>query len=93
MLHNSVIALFETLPAVAVLETSSRFLLTLGVALFIAYVICMIAANILGLVYRYTSPITRRNRSTGVVEPDTSTRHTSSLADKSSSVAVKREVS
>lgn len=60
-MHSALLTLLDLSPAVALLETSSRFLLTLGVGLFIAYAICMLIANVFGVVYRYTTAVTNRS--------------------------------
>lgn len=57
MLNHSLSVLLDAMPALAVLETSSRFLLTLGVGLFIAYVICMLGANLFGMTRRYLTTL------------------------------------
>lgn len=55
MLHHSLSALLDVTTALAVLETSSRFMLTLGVGLFLAYLICMLGANLLAMAHRYST--------------------------------------
>jgi len=60
-------SLIQAVPTLTVLQDSSRFLLTLGMGLFVAYLIFMVTANLLGIVYRYITRLTRRNEPTEVV--------------------------
>lgn len=55
MLHHSLSALLDVTTALAVLETSSRFMLTLGVGLFLAYLVCMLGANLFAMAHRYAT--------------------------------------
>lgn len=54
-------------PTLTVLQDSSRFLLTLGMGLFVAYMIFMVVANLLGVAYRYLLRLTKRNKPNEVV--------------------------
>lgn len=60
-------SLIEVAPTLTVLQDSSRFLLTLGMGLFVAYMIFMVTANILGILYRFIIRLTKRNKPTEVV--------------------------
>lgn len=60
-------SLIEVAPTLTVLQDSSRFLLTLGMGLFVAYLIFMVAANLLGIVYRYIIRLTKPDKPTEVV--------------------------
>lgn len=55
-------AVFELTPVVGVLEDSSRLLLTIGVGLFLAYVLLIVGANTIGFVHRQVAKALRRNR-------------------------------
>ena len=61
--------LFEVTPALAILEDSSRFLLTLGVGLFLAYVVLIIGANLIGFAHRRIAKAIRRDRSNAISKP------------------------
>lgn len=47
-----------SLPGVAVLQDTSRVLLTIGVGLFLGYVVLIVGANLIGLVPRYVGMLT-----------------------------------
>lgn len=93
MLHNPFHSLLEVTPALAVLENSSRFLLTLGVGLFIAYAVCMLGANLVGLAHRRVTSLLQRSGSPKSVKPETVLGRPVGIADKPSAVALKREAS
>lgn len=82
-------------PAVALLQDISRSLLTLGVGLFLGYVVLIISANLFGLVPRYTAKLTnRQHRSTSPAQPQLAARTTAQRSDiPVSSVALKEEIS
>lgn len=63
MLTHSLNSLLDFTPVMAVLQDSSRFLLTLGVGLFVAYVVLMFGANLLGFAHRQVTKVVNRGRS------------------------------
>lgn len=92
MLIFTLSAMLDATPTLAVLESSSRFLLTLGVGLFIAYVLCMIGANIVGLAHRQVTALTDRSDTTESRESDLG--QAARIGEQAgTSVAVKREIS
>ena len=48
-------------PAVTVLQDTSRFLLTIGVGLFVAYLVLIISANSVGFLHRHIATVLRGN--------------------------------
>ncbi len=57
------------MPAVAVLQDVSRILLTIGVGLFLGYVVLIVSANLLGMVPRYAGKLSQErdvSRDTGL---------------------------
>ena len=48
-------------PAVTVLQDTSRFLLTIGVGLFVAYLVLIISANSVGFLHRQIATVLRGN--------------------------------
>lgn len=54
------------LSALAVLEDTSRLLLTIGVGLFLAYLLLIIGANIVGFLHRRVAQTIRREHTTSV---------------------------
>jgi len=55
-------AVLEAIPALAVLEDSSRLLLTIGVGLFLAYIVLIVGANTIGFIHRQVTSAIRRPR-------------------------------
>lgn len=45
-------AIADVTPALAVIEDTSRLLLTIGVGLFLAYIVLLIGANTVGVIHR-----------------------------------------
>lgn len=83
----------DAMPAVAVLQDISRSLLTLGVGLFLGYVVLIIGANLFGLVPRYTAKLTKRHqRATGAARPQLTPRATARSKVPAGSVAVQEDI-
>lgn len=61
--------LSESTPALAILEDSSRFLLTLGVGLFLAYVVLIVGANLIGFAHNRISKTLRDKSTTTISNP------------------------
>lgn len=57
-------AIVHATPGLAVLEHTSRLLLTIGVGLFLAYLVLIIAANIVGFLHRLITQTSQRQRPT-----------------------------
>lgn len=86
-------SLLDATPALAVLESSSRFLLTLGVGLFIAYAICMLGANILGVAHRRVSTLRSPSNTPESVEQDVAQgQHASIVEMADTPVALKQKI-
>ncbi|GAA4473916.1 hypothetical protein GCM10023190_06990 [Enteractinococcus fodinae] len=45
-------AIIDVTPALAVIEDTSRLLLTVGVGLFLAYIVLLVGANMVGVIHR-----------------------------------------
>lgn len=61
---TDVSAIVQVTPGWAVLEDTSRLLLTIGVGLFLAYVVLIIAANVAGFFHRLLAQTLQRQRAT-----------------------------
>lgn len=61
--------LSESTPALSILEDSSRFLLTLGVGLFLAYVVLIVGANLIGFAHNRVSKTIRDKSVTTISTP------------------------
>lgn len=55
--------------AVAVLQDTSRFLLTIGVGLFVAYLVLIITANAVGFAHRNITTVLQRKNSRNLPSP------------------------
>lgn len=83
--------LVETMPALAVLEDSSRFLLTLGVGLFLAYVVLIVGANLIGFAHNRVSKTIRGTRSTKPSSPQTAQRSNVEVREVPRAVVMERK--
>lgn len=67
-------------PAVTVLQDTSRFLLTIGVGLFVAYLVLIIGANMVGFFHRQVATAVRRDRDRALHRPQTNPSQPANVA-------------
>ena len=83
--------LFESTSALAVLEDSSRFLLTLGVGLFLAYVVLIVGANLIGFAHHRVSKASRDKRTTTLSRSQPAQRPTVQVREVPRAVVMERK--
>ena len=59
-------ALTDVTPALAIIEDTSRLLLTIGVGLFLAYIVLLVGANTVGVIHRLGTRLIQGRRATHV---------------------------